>query len=176
MSAITEPGRDEPPLPASIWWFAWSYVAGQVLELIRRGPQSDESWVLSALFGITLVTFVSHGVLRVRWVRFWLVVVLVALAPVLELVGLIDEPSSWGVASLALSSVQAVLLHRYTRTAWFEHQRQRRTGGPSLGSILAVAALVGALGGVLGAEQTGIAPGFDGSYGEPFGLPSVSQP
>ena len=34
-------------VPASAWAFAWSFVAGQVLELARRGTQSEEAWPLS---------------------------------------------------------------------------------------------------------------------------------
>ena len=150
---------DEPPVPSSIWWFAWSFVVGQVLELGRRGAQSVDDWPLSMMLGAALVAFVSHGVLRVRWVRFWLVVVLIALAAVLELVALVRAPSGWTAVAATLTVVQVVLLRRYTQTEWFEHQRQRRSHRASLGPILAVAALVGILGGVLGAEEGGIGPG-----------------
>lgn len=153
-------------VPASMWVFAWSFVAGQVVELARRGPQSGDSVPLSMLFGAALVAFISHGVLRARWVRFWLVVVLVAVSLVAELVALVDTPSGWTAAALALSALQAVVLHRYTRSTWFEQQRARAPGGPSLTPILLVAALVGALGGVLGAEQR-MAPTRD-VYDDPF--------
>ena len=166
---------DEPPVPASIWWFAWSCVVGQVLELARRGAQSEDNWPLSMVLGALLVAFISYGVIRARWVRFWLVVVLIGLACILEAVALVDSPSGWTAFALALSIVQAFLLHRYTTSPLFEHHRQRREGGPSLAPLVAVAALVGVLGGVLGAEQT-VGPGIDQTYqddpfGDPFGSP-----
>lgn len=103
MTEISERGVDHATaVPASTWVFAWSFVAGQVLEL-------------------------------------------------------------------ALSVLQAVLLHRYTRSTWFEQQRARVPGGPSLTPILLVAALVGALGGVLGAEES-MAPTQE-MYEDPFSDP-----
>lgn len=170
MTEISERGVDHATaVPASVWVFAWSCVAVQVLELARRGAQSPDDWPLSMLLGVALVTFFSHGVLRSRWVRFWLVVVLVAVALVAELVAFVDTPSGWTAAALALSVVQAVLLHRYTRSTWFEQQRARVPGGPSLTPILLVAALVGALGGVLGAEES-MAPTQE-MYEDPFSDP-----
>lgn len=177
MSEVDEGAPVEPPVPASIWWFAWTFVVGQVLELARRGAQSEDAWIPSALLGAVLVSFISHGVVRARWVRFWLVVVLIGLAGVFEVVSLIDSPSGWTAAALALTIGQAFLLHRYTRSDLFEHHRQRRRGGPSLAPLVAVAALVGVLGGVLGAEQSTFGPGIDQTYdddpfGDPFGGPS----
>ena len=167
MSATVGPLHDELQLPSSMWWFAWSFVVGQVLELGRRGAQSEDNWVLSALLGAVLITFISHGVLRARWVRLSLVVLLIGLSAILELVSLVAEPSGWTASALALSLVQAVLLYRYIQSDWFEHQRQRLPGGPSLTPILAVAALVGVLGGVLGAEQAVAGAGTDVSYEDP---------
>jgi CHASE2 domain-containing sensor protein len=81
VTEISERGVDHATaVPASVWVFAWSCVAVQVLELARRGAQPPDDWPLSMLLGVALVTFFSHGVLRARWVRFWLVVVLVAVA------------------------------------------------------------------------------------------------
>lgn len=168
---------DEPPVPASLWWFAWSFVLGQALELARRGPQSEDAWLLSALLGAALVAFVSHGVIRARWVRFWLVVVLLGLAGVFETVALVDSPTGWTAAALALTIVQAVLLRRYTSSPLFEHHRQRRGSGPSLVPVLVVAALVGVLGGVLGADRTVVGPGTDQTYEDDlFGDPLNDLP
>jgi hypothetical protein len=170
MTEISERGVDHATaVPASAWAFAWSFVAGQVLELARRGAQSPDDWPLSMLFGVALVTFFSHGVLRARWVRFWLVVVLVAVALVAELVAFVDAPTGWTAAALALSVLQAVLLHRYTCSTWFELQRARVPGAVSLNPILLVAALVGALGGILGAEQS-LTPTQE-MYEDPFSDP-----
>ncbi len=176
MTAYDSLASDEPPVPAIIWWFAWSFVIGQVLELGRRGAQSEDAWIPSALLGALLVTVISHGVLRARWVRFWLVVVLIAVSGVLEAVALLDSPSGWIAAALALTIFQAILLHRYTTSPLFEHHKQRREGGPSLAPVLAVAALVGVLGGVLGADPTTVGTDTDQTYeddlfGDPFGYP-----
>lgn len=151
-----QPTTDEPAIPTSAWAFGWSFVVAQVLELVRRGAQDDSSWVLSALLGVALVTFVAHGVMRARMIRFWIVVVLIGLMVVLGSIGLLLDPSAWGAVSVALAIVQAVLLRSYARSDWFAWQRTRPVGGPSLAPILAVAVLVGVLGGVLGAANEAV--------------------
>jgi hypothetical protein len=176
MSEISEPAETSGhvlDVPASAWALAWSFVAGQVLELARRGTQSEEAWPLSMVLGVLVVTLFAHGVMRVRWIRFWVVVVLVTIAPVGQLFVLTRDPSGWVVVALALSLLQAGLLHRYTRTEWFRLQRDRTPGGPSLTPILLIAALVGALGGMLGADQAGIGSTIthDDSYDDPFAPP-----
>ncbi|GAB3029549.1 hypothetical protein GCM10011376_14290 [Nocardioides flavus (ex Wang et al. 2016)] len=140
-------------VPVSAWALAWSFVVGQVLELAQRGPQSADAWPLSILLGVALVTYVSHGVLRARPVRFWLVALLLALALVTEVIAVVDTPTGWTVTALALTVLQVALLHRFAGSPWFELQRRRASGGPTLAPILLVAALTGALGGVLGAED-----------------------
>ena len=143
---------DGPAIPTSAWAFGWSFVGAQVLELVRRGAQDESAWFLSALLGIVLVTFFAHGVMRARMIRFWIVVVLIGLMVVLGTVGLLLDPTAWGAVSVAIAIVQAALLRSYARSAWFAWQRTRPAGGPSLAPILAVAVLVGGLGGVLGAS------------------------
>ncbi|MBI4900726.1 MAG: hypothetical protein HY829_09640 [Actinobacteria bacterium] len=145
-----------PVIPVSAWALAWSFVAGQVLELARRGSQDESSWPLSILLGVAVVSFVSHGVMRVRWVRFWLVVVLLVGSAVVALFDVVNDPTPVGGARLALTILQIVLLDRYSRTEWFARQASRRPGAPSLSGIMLVAALVGALGGVLGSSPDGI--------------------
>jgi len=150
VAGATPTQSDHPEVPASAWALAGAFVVGQVLELIRRGPQAESAWPISMVLGALLVVLVSHGVMRVGWVRFWLVVVLLVLSPVITGAGLVAEPSAWGLVSLLVSLVQLGLLYAYTQTEWFAWQRTRPTGGPSLTPILAVAALVGLLGGLLG--------------------------
>jgi len=146
---------DVPPVPASAWLLGWSFVAGQVLELVTRGTQPESAWPLSILLSIAIVVFFSHGVMRARPIRFWFVVVIMALVVVLGLVGLIIEPTVDGAASGLLSWGQAWVLWTYAHTPWFAWQRTRPSGGPSLVPVLALAALVGLLGGLLGAQTAG---------------------
>jgi len=147
---------DRPAIPTSAWAFGCSFLVSPAVELVRTGAQDESAWPLSMLAGVLLVTFFAHGVMRARMVRFWIVVVLIGLAVVLGILGLLLEPSADGAASAALSVVQAVLLHRYARSEWFAWQRTRPAGGPSLVPILAVAALVGVLGGLVGASTDGL--------------------
>lgn len=147
---------DGPAIPTSAWAFGWSFVVSPVVELVRRGAQDESAWVLSMLFGIVIVTFFAHGVMRARMIRFWIVVVLIGLAVVLGVLGLLIDPSWPGAASAMLSVVQAALLRSYARSDWFAWQRTRPAGGPSLLPILAVAVLVGVLGGLVGASTDGL--------------------
>lgn len=147
------PTYDPLPVPISAWLLGWSFVAGQVLDLVVRGTQPESAWPLSIPLGVLIVVFISHGVMRARMIRFWFVVVLMVLAVVLGLVGLVVEPTVDGALSWVLSLAQARLLWTYAHTQWFGWQRTRASGGPSLVPILAVAALVGALGGLIGPAE-----------------------
>ena len=147
---------DVPPVPASAWALGWSFVVGQVLALARRGPDLDSVWPVSMVLGAVLVVLVAHGVMRARRVRFWFVVLVMVLAPVAMGIGLASEPTVWRLASLLLALVQLALLRTYARTAWFAWQETRPAGGPSLVPILAVAALVGVMGGLLGVPSDGV--------------------
>lgn len=146
---------DVPTVPGSAWALGWSFVVGQLLELVRRGAQQESAWPLSMAFGVVVVVLVSHGVMRVRWVRFWLAATVLVLAPVFIGIGLVIEPTAWGLVTLLIALVQAALLRAYSRTDWFAWQRTRPSGGPSLVPIVAVAALVGALSGVVGTPTDG---------------------
>ena len=152
---------DWPAIPASAWAFAWSFVAGQVLELAHRGAQDESSWLLSIVLGVVVVTFVSDGVMRVRWVRFWFVVLVLMVGAVVELFDVVNAPTPVGGARLALTILQVLLLDRYSRTEWWAWQVARRPGAPSLSGIMLLAVLVGALGGVLGASPDGIGAHLD---------------
>ncbi|MCF6379856.1 hypothetical protein L2K70_19765 [Nocardioides KLBMP 9356] len=151
-----------PAVPTSAWALAWSFVAGQVIALAERGPQDDSAWPLSILAGVVVVTFVSHGVMRARWVRFWLVVLLLVASAVAALFDLVNDGwTAAGAALLGLSLLQLLLLDRFSRTEWFSWHAARRPDPPPLTSILLVAALVGVLGGVLGASPDGIGAHLD---------------
>ena len=160
-SGDTPIAADWPAIPATAWALAWSFVAGQVLELANRGAQDESSWPLSILLGVVVVTFVSHGVMRVRWVRFWLVVLVLVGGTVVDLFDVVNDPTPVGGARLALTVLQVFLLDRYSRTDWWAWQVARRPGAPSLSGIMLLAVVVGALGGILGSSPDGIGARLD---------------
>lgn len=157
------PARPDPAsagapsrLPTEAWLLGWSFLAGQVLTLLDVGSrQADEvSLVLSMVLGALLVGWISAGVLTARPVRFAGVCVLVALAIVADVVGLFSAggSSGWALAHLAASLASAAALAAYARTDYVAWRRTRPTAaGPSIAPVLAIAVVVGALGGIIGA-------------------------
>lgn len=143
------PGTAAPPLPGVIWALAWSFVAGQVLTLLRHGVRDDPDWVVSSLLGVALVAFFASGVLRARLVRFWVVVVLLVVAAVVQLVTVVQEPDGWAVVLLILTASQLYLLNAYADSPWFRWHRRTPRGGPSIRRVLLVAVVVGILAGVI---------------------------
>ena len=139
-----------PPLPRVLWAFGWTFVAQGVLQLVVEGPKDDVvSIVVSVLLSVLLSLFFSVGVVQARGFRTGFVAVVVGISLLAGLVGLGVEPTVMGAVGVAFSGAQAWLLWSYTRTAWWAWQRTRPEGGPSLGPILAVAALAGVLGGAV---------------------------
>lgn len=155
-----DPRVIEPPsrVPAAAWGLAWACLVGQLLLLGERGAQSSDAVPLSMLLGAILVAWVSHGVLTGRTVRLVLVSVLFAVTAIFDLVALMDAGiagvSGWPFVGLAASLVQLAALVAFTRTEYFAWQRSRpRVPGPPLGSLIAVAVVVGILGGVTGSAS-----------------------
>ena len=151
---------DWPDVPTSAWALGYSFVVGQSLALFERGTQPPENWPMSIALTVALVVLVSHGVMRARAIRFWLVGVVVAIAAAQGAVGLFVAPSTWDVLELALAVVQLTLLRTYYRSTWFALQRRRVPGAPSLAPIMFVAVLVGVMGGMLGAGSNGVGGTF----------------
>ncbi len=145
-----------PELPMSAWALGWTFVAGQVLQLVEEGPQVSGAWPLSVLFGMAVVAFFSYGVLRARMVRFVLVVVLMVVAGLGELLLALDAPGVEELVALALTVLQLALLASFSRSPWFAWQRTRPEHSPSVAPVLALALVVGALGGVVGAEGSAV--------------------
>lgn len=143
-------------LPAAAWAVAWAFVVGQVLALLTHGTQPEENWPLSALVGVAVVTFFSHGVLRARMVRFWLVTGLSVVAVVGYLVVLVDGGSVVDLLDVVMTAVQLGCLVWLYRTPWFAWQRTRPEGGPSLAPLMLLAVLVGVLAGVIGVESSAV--------------------
>lgn len=153
-AAVTElpPPADEPSprLPRVLWAFGWSFVGQGVLQLVVEGPKDDAvSIVVSVVLSVLLSLFFSVGVVQARGFRTAFVAVVVAVALLAGIVGLVVEPTAMGAVAVVFAGTQAWLLWSYTRTTWWAWQRTRPEGGPSLGPILAVAALAGVLGGAV---------------------------
>ena len=153
-----------PPLPGSIWVVAWASLASQVLLVVRHGGRvGDEgAQAVSMVVGALLVGYVSAGVVRARRVRValaWVVVVLGVIGGLADLVS-VDGPGQALPAALALAAGagSAVALARFCRSDWYAWQRTRPPAheGAPIGRLVAIAVLVGALGGYVGAVETGV--------------------
>lgn len=141
-------------LPTAAWALGWSFLAGQVFQLLLFGVQDVGVVPLSMLLGVVLVAFFSYGVLRARMVR----TVLVGVGLTLGVLGMVAAlPSGGGTAfvSLVVSGIQLACFIWFVRTPWFAWQRARPDGGPSIAPLLMIAVAVGLLGGVVGADPSG---------------------
>ncbi len=151
-----------PPakVPASLWVLAWASLAGQLVLLAEEGIRFDDevSLLVSVLIGALLVGWISAGVVRARTVRLVLVFVVLALTVLVGVVGLIFSDSVadalWTLVALALSVTQLGALVRFRGTAWYAWQRGRppTAEGPSITGLIAIAVVVGVLGGVVGSQ------------------------
>ena len=105
---------------------------------------------LSAL----VVAWVSSGVLRARTVRTWLAGILLVLGALFGGLGLLEDTSLLAVVRVVAIVVAAVALVAYTRSDWYAGLRETRRRVPALGGLVALAFLVGALGGLTAAPDT----------------------
>lgn len=147
---------EEPQqLPAQAWVMAWAFLVGQLMTLAEQG-RGTNSLLPSMLLGAVIIGWIAHGVLRARTVRVVLVWIVLFLAGLAYIVGVFDDPSGWGVAQLAITAVQFVYFVRFTKTPYYAWQRSRpHARRPSLAGLVAIAIAVGALGGVVGANDNG---------------------
>ena len=144
------------PVPLEAWAIGWAFLIGQVVSVARSGFQDESAWPLSILFGVAVVTFFAHGVLRARMVRVVLVVVVMALSGVFQLVALVIAPAGWDLVGLLLTVGQGWCLWRFFQTDWWAWQRTRPSVHPSLAGPLLLAVAVGVLAGLLGTDTTSI--------------------
>ena len=147
--------EDEAPtqVPAAAWALACAALATQLLQLVETGARSDVvNVVISMVLGGLLVGWVSHGVLTARTGRLVLAWVVLALSLVGDVLLLADSSSvlGWSLAHLAMTLTLIVCLSWFTSTDYFSWQRgARRSTGPSLAPLVAVAVVVGVLGGIV---------------------------
>lgn len=153
-----------PPLPRSIWLVAWASLVGELVHLVQQGPRLEDevSLVGSVVLGAVVVGYVSAGVVRARPVRSaiaWVVLVLILVGELLGL-GSLAGPDEVVLALLSLGTTVTALagLASFRRTEWYAWQRTRPSvhDGPPIGQLVAIGALVGALGGLSGPAEDGI--------------------
>ncbi|TGN65285.1 hypothetical protein EXE59_15950 [Nocardioides eburneiflavus] len=152
------------PLPLSIWVVAWASLAGQVLLVVRHGGRVDDevSQVVSVVLGALLVGYVSAGVVRARRVRIvlaWVVLALAFIGGLVDLVSVDDVgQAAHALLALAAGAVSLVGLAQFCRSDWYAWQRTRPSAreGASIGQLVVIGVLVGALGGYVGLVDAGV--------------------
>ena len=162
-SGLRQPGIT-PSLPTSIWVVAWACLADQALLLVSQGDrlQDDAALLVSVVLGSLLVGYVSAGVVRARTVRTvlaWLVLVLSLIGGLVALLT-VDDAGQAVLAGLSLTTTVVALaaLARFRRTDWYSWQRSKPSTdhGASIGGLVAIGVLVGALGGLIGPVDSGL--------------------
>ena len=149
VSDLGETGADR--LPRSAWVFAWLCLGDQLLQLLLRGPsESDAVWVLlSVVLSAAVVRWFAIGVLQARTARLVVVWVLLCLVLLLGIAGTLVDVDAPGVVGLLASTCEVIALAVFCSTPYF---RRRRARGDAprrdLAGILAIAVVVGVLGGV----------------------------
>lgn len=137
--------------PTQAWVLAWASLAGQVLAVLERGTKTEIDFpavVFMALGGL-LVGFVASGVLRARTVRLAVVWVVLALGACLYALSILDgSGDGWTVLQLGVMVVQMAALASFSGTPYFASMRRDPRQRPQLGGLLAIAVIVGVLGGL----------------------------
>lgn len=142
-------------LPGVAWAMGWAFLLTQVVGLARRGltgataPWPIVSMVLSAL----VVGWFAAGVLQARPIRTGFVWLILAIAMLLEVIGLFsraDDLGGW--IEFLIAAAPVVLLAAFCRSPYFTELRQSGAHAagvrPAIGGLLALAFITGALGGI----------------------------
>ena len=141
-------------MPPSAYVFAWLCLVAQLPALATRGvSDADGVWVLlSMVLSALVVGWFAIGVLRGRTVRLVLAWIIVALGTVLTGVGVVvhlSHPSGWDLLLLLVSIGQIGALAAFCSTPYFQWRRaQPSAPGPDIGALVAIAVVVGLLGGL----------------------------
>jgi len=150
-------------LPVAAWVLGFSCLAGQPLQLGEVGTKrADDGMALSVALGAVITAWVASGVLRARTVRLVLAAAVLGLGLLGYLIecsgGGADAVFGWTGVQLLVSAVSVASLVWFIRTDYFAWRRSHpRADGPSLAPLLAIAVLVGLLGGVVNTpERAGI--------------------
>jgi len=149
-------------VPQSAWVLGWACLAGQVVSFAERGTTDAVSALISVPLSALVVAWVSYGVLRARMVRVWFAGILLLLMALLSLLGLFPDASLPAFLETVARVVAFVALVAYTRSDCFARLRQDPRGtAPAFGGLVAIAVVVGTLGGLAAAAGAdGQEPGF----------------
>jgi uncharacterized membrane protein len=163
-----DPGRDQDGgwdvtddvadgrVPDSAWLLGWACLAAQVVTLVERGPNNAESALISAPLSALAVGWVSYGVLRARMVRVWIAGIILLLTAIFGFVALVVDPSLLTVAGAVTGVVAFGALLRYVESDCFARLREDpERAGPDFGGLVAIAVVVGVLGGLTLAPGAG---------------------
>lgn len=129
------------------------------------------SQVLSMILGALLVGYVSAGVVRARRVRIvlaWVVLTLAFIGGLADLVSVDDlSQAAHAVLALAAGAASLVGLAKFCRSDWYAWQRTRPSlrEGASIGQLVVIGVLVGALGGYVGLVDAGVTTRFNVTVG-----------
>ena len=151
-------------LPPSAYVFAWLCLAGQVVHLAHRGPnRGDVGWVgLSMVLSALVVAWFAAGVLRGRTVRLVLVWILLGIGTVLTGLGIVvdlSHASGWDLLDLIVLLGQVAALAAFCSTDYLRRQRaQPSLPGPDISALVALALVVGLLGGMTAPTDGGNPP------------------
>jgi hypothetical protein len=151
-------------MPPSAYALAWLCLAGQVPPLAMRGlSESDGVWVLlSMVLSALIVGWFAAGVLRGRTVRLviaWVVLGLAALFTAIGFLADLSDVGGWDVLLLLASVGQVVALAAFCSSDYFRWQRaNRELLGPDISALVAIAVVVGLLGGMIAPASGASAP------------------
>lgn len=156
-------------LPDAAWALGLVCLVGQLARLAEVGITDLDTWPVSSLLGALIVGWFANGVLTARTVRLWIVWFLFGILVPLQLLAVVhaglEGLAGWPGVNLVLAVVQLAALAWFCRSDYFAWQRTRpAVPGPSRASLLAVAALVGVLGGVIAVPETGNGVGFHARF------------
>lgn len=146
--------------PRAVWVLAWSSLVGQLVALADRGVTDGDSALVSVPLSALVVAWVSAGVIRGRMVRTVLAGVILAVIALASVVGLLVDPSALGLLEAVLASVSLAAYVAHVRNPVVARlQADRRAEPAGLAGLVALAILVGGLGG-LTAPVPDDGPGF----------------
>ena len=111
------------------------------------------------LLGMALVGWVSYGVLNARTVRVILAWIAFPLFVLVAGIAVLDDGTGSDLVQLLFALAELGAFIAFVRTPYFAWRSAHpREQGPSLAGVVTLALIVGALGGVIGADPEG--PGF----------------
>ncbi|MTB95722.1 hypothetical protein GGQ22_11555 [Nocardioides sp. zg-579] len=150
MTVDAAPREQTYDVPTSAWVLAWASVVMQLTALAERGAANGEAALISVPLSALVVAWFSAGVIRARMVRTWLAGIVLLLVTIGSVVDLVTGPPLLDLVGTAAAVAAFAAFVSYVRSDCFAALRADRDASPSgLGGLVAVAILVGALGGLI---------------------------